>query len=96
MSVIITLEADIKKDKMSDLIIMLEEFLPKTRMYDGFINFSLKIQKSSNHVLFYEEWENVENYEAYLAWRGKTGVMDRLGEVFESSPTIRYYDTKEI
>ena len=46
-------------------------------------------------VLFFEEWDRVEDYEAYLTWR-ETGVMERLGSVFVSAPAILYFDEVEI
>ena len=96
MSVIVTLEAEIKEGQKEDLLAMLREFLPKTRKYKGFIDISINFQRESNRVLFFEEWDRVEDYEAYLLWRGETGVMDRLGSVFETSPMILYFDEVEI
>jgi len=92
MSVIVTLEAEIKEGQKKNLLTMLREFLPETRLYKGFIYISINLQRESNRVLFFEEWDSVEDYEAYLAWRGETGVMDRLGSVFESAPVILYFD----
>ena len=96
MSVIITLEANIKKNQEKNLLSMLKELLPETRVYKGFIDISIHIEKEGKHVLFFEKWESVEDYESYLAWRGSTGVMDRLATVFEENPTIRYYDRKDV
>jgi quinol monooxygenase YgiN len=96
MSVIVTLEAELKEGCREDLVTMLREFLPVTRHYKGFIRISINFQRENNTVLFFEEWESVEVYEAYLAWRGETGVMDRLGSVFTSAPTIRYFDREDV
>jgi quinol monooxygenase YgiN len=96
MSVIVTLEAELKEGAREDLVTMLREFLPETRLYKGFIDISINFQKENNTVLFFEEWESVEVYEAYLAWRGETGVMDRLSSVFTSAPTIRYFDREDV
>jgi len=92
MSVIVTLEAEVKEGQKENLIDMLKEFLPDTRKYKGFIDISINFQRDSRHVLFFEEWMSVEDYEAYLSWRGETGVMDRLGSVFVSAPAILYFD----
>ena len=96
MSVIITLEADIKTNQKENLLTMLREYLPQTKIYKGFINISIHTQTNSNHILFFEKWETVEDYESYLSWRTKTGVMDKLGNTFETTPTIRYYITEDI
>ena len=96
MSVIVTLEAELKKGCRKDLVTMLREFLPETRLYKGFIDISINFQRERSSVLFFEEWESVEDYEAYLAWRGETGVMDRLGSVFVSAPNISYFDRENV
>ena len=93
MSVIITLEAKLKPNQKEKLLSMLEELLPETRAYKGFIDITIHIEKESNHLLFFEKWETVNDYESYLAWRMETGVMKRLGMLFEEQPVIRYYDT---
>ncbi len=96
MSVIVTLEAGLREGCREDLVTMLREFLPQTRLYKGFIDISINFQRESNSVLFFEEWESVEAYEAYLAWRVETGVMDRLGSVFVSAPDISYFDREDV
>ena len=52
MSVIITLEANIKKNQEKNLLSMLKELLPETRVYKGFIDISIHIEKEGKHVLF--------------------------------------------
>jgi quinol monooxygenase YgiN len=96
MSVIITLEADIKKGLKNTFLTMLKELLPETRIYKGFLNINIHTQKDTNHILFFEEWESIEDYEDYLHWRTETGIMDKLGDAFEMSPIIRYYNTENI
>lgn len=96
MSVIVTLKAQVKEGKKEVLVEMLRKLLPETRAYQGFIAISINFQRESSSVLFFEEWDRVEDYEAYLAWRSQTGVMDRLGSVLDSAPIISYFDREEI
>jgi quinol monooxygenase YgiN len=96
MSVIVTLEAEVKEGCREDLVNLLRELLPETRQYRGFIDISINFKRESNQVLFFEEWESVKNYEAYLAWRGEMGVMDRLGSLFASAPVISYFDREGV
>ena len=96
MSVIITLEAEIQTGKKESLLTMLKKYLPETKAYEGFIDITINTQKGSNHVLFYEKWETVEAYEAYLSWRTETGVMDELSAIFKDRPSIRYYETEDL
>jgi len=96
MSVIVTLEADIKAGQKEKLLGMLRDYLPETKVYAGFISISIHTQQNSNHILFFEEWEKVENYESYLGWRTQSGVMDTLGATFVEVPKITYYNTEEM
>lgn len=96
MSVTITLEADIKTNQKENLLTMLKKYLPQTKVYKGFIDISIHTQINSNHILFFEKWETVEDYESYLSWRTKTGVMQKLGMTFETAPIIRYYNTEDM
>ncbi len=88
---IVILEANLKEDKVDEFQLLLSKYLPETREYPGFI--SIKIHKNLEHntVVFYQEWETIEYYEAYLKWRTDTGVMDILENTFTTAPNIRYW-----
>ena len=96
MSVTITLEADIKPGERETLLSLLKRLLPETKVYKGFISISIHIEKNSSHLLFFEKWESIPDYEAYLSWRQDTGVMNQLGALFSEPPTIRYYNTENV
>jgi len=42
--------------------------------------------------VFYENWENINAYEAYLEYREKQGVMEEIGSMLVSPPEIIYYN----
>ncbi len=96
MSVIVILEADVKKGKKEELHKLLSQYLPETRKYKGFIDISIHTEQKKSHVLFYEKWESVEDYETYLQWRTETGVMNILGATFSSPPLIRYFNIEDV
>jgi len=96
MSTIVILEADVKEGQKEELLMLLSQYLPETRKYKGFIDISIHTEKKKNHVLFYEKWESVEDYESYLQWRTETGVMKILGAMFSSPPLIRYFNTEDV
>jgi len=96
MSAIVILEADVKVGKKDELFKLLSQYLPETRKHKGFIDISIHIEQKNNHVLFYEKWESVEDYESYLQWRTETGVMKTLGATLSSPPVIRYFNTEDI
>lgn len=89
-SAIIILEVKVKKEKVSELKSLLSEYLPETRKYKGFIDIKIHKNLTDNTFVFYEEWETIQHYEAYLKWRTDTGVMEILGNTFASLPNIRY------
>ncbi len=96
MSVIIILEADVKAGEKETLLKLLSQYLPETQKYKGFINISIHTESKKNNVLFFEEWDSVEDYESYLHWRTETGVMETLRAIFSSPPSIRYFNTEAI
>ncbi len=96
MSAIVTLEADVKEGQMNELLKLLSQYLPETRKYKGFIDISIHTEQNKNHVLFYEKWESIEDYESYLQWRTKTGVMKTLGATLSLPPLIRYFNTVDM
>jgi quinol monooxygenase YgiN len=96
MSATVILEADVKEDKKDELLKLLSQYLPETRQYKGFISISIHTELKANHVLFYQKWESIEDYEAYLRWRTETGVMNTLGATLVSPPLIRYFYTEDV
>lgn len=96
MSTIIILEADVKEGQKDELFKLLSQYLPETRKYKGFIDISIHTEQKKNHVLFYEKWESIEDYESYLQWRTETGVMKILSATFSSPALIRYFNTENV
>jgi len=96
MSAIVTLDADVKEGKKDELLTLLSQYLPETRNYKGFISISIHTEKNKSHVLFYEKWESVKDYESYLQWRTEIGVMKTLGATFSSPPLIRYFSIDDV
>lgn len=96
MSVVVILEADVKEGQKDELLNLLSQYLPETRIHKGFVSISIHTEQKKNHVLFYEEWESFEDYESYLQWRTKTGVMKTLEATLSSPPSIRYFHTEDV
>ena len=96
MSIIVILEADVKPESKSNLLTLLTQHLPETKQYKGFINISIHSEEDTNQVVFYEEWQTVDDYHAYLNWRTETGVMNELGATFNAPPSIRYFNTENV
>jgi quinol monooxygenase YgiN len=94
VSVTITLQFQSKPDQADDVIDMLRKNLPDTRSYDGCE--SLVVHQSQDDptmFLIYEQWAARPKYEAYLAWRTETGVLEELLAMLAGEPTFGFYDT---
>lgn len=94
MSVTVLLEADVKQGKKQDLLNFLTAALPDTRQFAGFIDISIQSELQSNKVIFYSQWQQVSNYQNYLAWRTEKGDLNILSQMLNSPPNIRYFETE--
>lgn len=94
MSITVILEADVKLEGKSKLLSLLTNNLSETKKYKGFISISIHSEQDSNQVIFYEKWQSIDDYHAYLKWRTETGLMKELAATFNSPPTIRYFNTE--
>ena len=92
MSVTVLLEADVKQGKKQELLDFLTTALPDTRKFAGFINISIHSELQSNKVIFYSQWQQVSNYQNYLAWRTEKGDLNVLSQMLNSPPNIRYFE----
>jgi quinol monooxygenase YgiN len=95
MTITVILEVDVKPESKPHLLALLARFLPETRQYNGFISISIHSEQDSSQVVFYEKWQTIEHYQAYLDWRTETGVMNELATTFNSPPSIRFFNTEE-
>ena len=94
MSVTVTLQFQAKPDKADDVVDLLRKNLPETRSYEGFE--SLVVHQSQDDptmFLIYEQWAARPKYEAYLAWRTETGVLEQLADMLAGEPSFGFYDT---
>jgi quinol monooxygenase YgiN len=97
MSITVLLTAQTKPEMEKEFKDFIEKCLTETRSYDGCI--SIDIYEDANkkgNFVFYENWENINAYEAYLNWRVEQGVMDKIGAMLATAPDIKYYDRVDI
>ncbi len=93
MSILVSLEGQVKSDKISDMKSSLAQILPDTRSYDGCqgIDAQFNVDDPGKMVIV-EQWESRGHHEKYLQWRTETGVMDKLGSMLTGPPSIRYFE----
>ena len=93
MPVTVLLLAKAKPEKVEKLKAYIAKHLPETRSYDGCLNIDIYEDINNKGALvFYENWESVNSYEAYLEHRVNQGVMEEIGSMLINPPEITYYE----
>jgi len=93
MSMKVVLEFQTTADQVDAVKDLLRTVLPDTRGYDGFE--SLTVHQSDDDptsFLIWEQWATRGDYEAYLAWRTETGVLDKLLAMLTGPPSFRFFN----
>ena len=82
--------ATTKDDKSTDLIKLLEDLIPETRMFPGCIDMKiLRNEEKPNDFVFSGVWKSASDYQKYLEYRTNQGVIDKLGNLLSSPPEIK-------
>ena len=93
MSVIVTFDVTAKAGQEDALRTLFKETLPDTRKFEGCI--SVAIHSENDHpgtVFMVEEWSSRSAYDKYLAWRGERGDFEKLMNLIQGEPVIRFFD----
>ena len=93
MSMKVVLEFQTTADQVEAVKDLLRTVLPDTRGYEGFESLTVhQNDDTPTSFLLWEQWATRGNYEAYLAWRTETGVLDKLVAMLTEPPTIRFFN----
>ena len=90
MSVKVILEFQTTPDQVDPVKKFFRDVLPDTRGYDGFE--SLNVHQDDDdptRFIIWEQWATRPQYEAYLAWRTESGVMNEFVDMLAGEPSIR-------
>ena len=79
MTVMVTLEIPVVKEKIEGFLDVLREALKETQVYEGCKNVETFVEEETGRVLLVELWETAQHQQAYLNWRMETGLVDALG-----------------
>lgn len=72
---------------------LMKSIAPETRAFEGCSAFDVRVDTDApERVVLNELRDNREGHQAYLAWRGETGVLDTLVAFLREPPTPRYFD----
>ena len=80
MSVMVTLEIPVHKEKLEGFLDVLREALKETRVYEGCQNVETFVEMDTGSVVLVELWETAEHQQAYLNWRIETGLTEALSD----------------
>ena len=94
MSVMITLEMPVKPDMLDDYLNILKEALVETRAYKGCKSVTTLVDQETSSVVLVEEWDSVEDQQAYITWRTETGLIDAVSPFMQGELVTRTYDLK--
>ena len=94
MSVMVILEMPVKPDMLEDYLNILKGALVETRDYKGCRSVTTLVDQETSSVVLVEEWDSVEDQQAYMAWRVKTGLIDAIAPFMQGELVTRTYDLK--
>ena len=80
MSVMVTLEIPVHKERLEDFLDVLREALKETRVYEGCQKVETFVEMDTGSVVLVELWETAEHHQAYLNWRIDTGLTEALSD----------------
>lgn len=92
MSIWVTLEMQIKKERHDALLRFLEENVPNVRNFDGAESVTLLLQNETGTLLIVEEWKSKEHHQNYISFITQNGVMEQLVSFMQAPPEVNYYD----
>ena len=94
MSVMVILEMPVKPDMLEDYLNILKGALVETRDYKGCRSVTTLVDQETSSVVLVEEWDSVEDQQAYMAWRAETGLIDAIAPFMQGELVTRTYDLK--
>jgi len=90
VSVKVVLEFQTTADQIDTVKSFFRSVLQDTRAYEGFESLTVhQDEDAPTSFLLWEQWATRPHYEAYLAWRTETGVLESLMAMLVGQPTIR-------
>jgi quinol monooxygenase YgiN len=84
--VTITLEMTLKPDAIDAFCAGMPEAIKATAARSGFRDIRIVRHATEPRVLFIETWDSEADYDAYIAWRQSTGMMDAVAEIVVAPP----------
>jgi quinol monooxygenase YgiN len=78
----ITFEMNLKPEVADEMCARLVDMLPETREFPGCRSVNAyRSDEDPNRIMLIEEWDSKEDYDKYLAWRNRDGMMDAMKDI---------------
>jgi len=90
----VILEMPVKPDMLEDYLNILKGALVETRNYKGCRSVTTLVDQETSSVVLVEEWDSVDDQQAYMAWRMETGLIDAIGPFMQGELVTRTFDLK--
>lgn len=72
----------------------LARMLPATRAYDGCHRVDVyRSREEPARVVLIEEWQSVDQHQAYVAWRESSGVLELMGPLLQGDVETTYLES---
>lgn len=95
MSVMVTIEAPTKSEKLEEFLGFLKEGLVATRSFKGCQKVDTYVDHERSSVFLVELWDSLQDQEAYMAWRVDTGLLEAISPFLSASLIVRSFEIKE-
>ena len=92
MSVMITIEMPVIPEKLEEYLGILKQALVDTRAYKGCQSVATYVEQTNSNVVLVEEWDSVEDQQAYMSWRAETGLLDAIAPFMQGELIQRTFD----
>ena len=93
MAILTKFELTPKEKTGTELIDFLQRIIPATRSYQGCTGASFGLsQKPPKTVLLIEEWDSLQDFEAYLNWRVERSDFATLTSLLASDPIVTHFE----
>ena len=97
MSITVTIQIQVKPEKVDKLIDFIRKHVPATRAFPGCESYLLHQNQDDPTVFFtIEQWTARSDQEAYVAWRTEQGVMEAFVDMLAGEPTFGFYDAVDL
>lgn len=94
-TIAVVLELALKPEAVEDFCRQIPITLEETRRFEGFVDIAIRRHaEDPNRIVMIEEWASRSAYEAYVAFRTESGVMDQLAAALTDPPRTTCWTTR--